>query len=131
MKAVVVDTQEKKPVEFPQRKVIRAKLRWGDYALDGKRTYAAVERKGGWDWVSCNLDAKAKGRLNDQLFRLVDNVARPMLLVEVLPEEWWIIKKFPFVRRGYRKRLLEYAALWSEVLPVVYETQRCPGSVIQ
>jgi len=91
---ILVDTREQKPLTFPATfqvapattcvlKTKKQKLDFGDYALEGFETLAAVERKGSIQELLKNFtdpdDGKRQGRA---LSRLVNGTRFPIFLVE-------------------------------------------------
>jgi len=97
---IVVDSREKKPlpISYP---IVRAALKYGDYAVQGREGVVAIEWKSAWDWVSCCRSKANRARLERQVKDLVDNVRCPLLVVELPPPEYVVAQKFPGFKRQF------------------------------
>ena len=124
---ILVDTREQKPLSFSRSiEIEKMALKYGDYTRERGKTICVVEWKSFSDWAGCNWSESSKARLDKQLKKMIDNVERPMLLVEAAPSDISLRRIGPFknARPGFRERLLEIADDWTEHLPVVVVPNR-------
>lgn len=60
--AIVIDTREQRPYDFPGTTTVRRALPSGDYSLDGLENCIAIERKSLDDWINTILRSRARFR---------------------------------------------------------------------
>ncbi len=82
LETVIVDSREKKPLEFKGHPILNAKLNVGDYSLKGLEKHAVVERKSIPDlWGTLSMKANRE-RFEKELQRAKDAETSLWIVVE-------------------------------------------------
>lgn len=84
---IVVDTREQRPLRFGPLPVVRATLKFGDYALRGMETRVCVERKSVADLWGSLTQPGNWGRLNAEFARAQAAGCRLHVVVEGTPSQ--------------------------------------------
>jgi len=122
--AIVCDDREKKPWTFPKdQKVVRKRLKCGDYSIKGFEDLIAIEKKSGIQELFTDLTGKYRARFRRFLNRLSKYPIKCIIVEQTLDDcgVYNVLRRLQFKSRGKTQLSENTIPFWTSEISLSYE----------